>query len=323
MEDAGATKRPSPMEVDQSPNKRPRTVNDGLRHKTWYVVVMKEGSPNNGLETGLHWSAQPGCGKGAFLFHETTSEAQEYYDNIEVEQHWHGDETNACPLVMLEMKLLCSCQKRLVGSGVMKPEKNTSGKVRMQWRDVLRESIKDDGWGAVMGKEIFHVRVLKEVNGCDGGMRDGGMPARMQVESDEVRSDNGKLYGIIAAKHRGLLDTAAGLHWSMQPGGWGSFTLYKRLSDCPWKYKNYQSQAIGQDCQPELCLLTVTVQSADAWDFLEREEVLVGKKDKHYWKMPIHGESHFVNALGVQVPCYVASVEEPFSATEVSARCAE
>ena len=323
MTDAGATKRPSPMDVDQSHVKRPRTVNDGLRHKTWYVVVMKEGSPNNGLETGLHWSAQPGCEKGAFVFHKTTSEAQEYYDNIEVEQHWHGDETNACPLVMLEMKLLCSCQKRLVGSGVMKPEKNTSGKVRMQWRDVLRESIKDDGWGAVMGKEIFHVRVLKEVNGCDGGMRDGGMPARMQVESDEVQSDNGKLYGIIAAKHRGLLDTAAGLHWNTQPGGWGSFTLYRRKSDCPWKYKNYQSQAIGQDCQPELCLLTVTVLTPEAWDFLEREEVLVGMKDKYYWKMPIHGESHFVNALGVQASCYVASVEEPFSAMEVSARCVE
>ena len=69
--------------------------------------------------------------------------------------------------------------------------------------------------------------------------------------------------------------------------------------------------------------MTVTVQSPEAWDFLEREEVLVGKKDKHYWKMPIHGESHFVNALGVQVPCYVASVGEAFSATDVSARCAE
>ena len=176
MKDPEETKRPSDMEVDQSQNKRPRTVNDGLRHKTWYAVVMKEGSPNNGLETGLHWSAQPGCEKGAFVFHKTTSEAQEYYDNIEVEHHWHGDETNACPLVMLEMKLLCSCQKRLVGSGVMKPEKNTSGKVRMKWRDVLRESIKDDGWGATMGKEIFHARVLKEVNGCDGGMPDAGMP---------------------------------------------------------------------------------------------------------------------------------------------------
>ena len=48
MKDAGATKRPSPMDVDQSHNKRPRIVNDGLRHKTGYVVVMKEGSPNNG-----------------------------------------------------------------------------------------------------------------------------------------------------------------------------------------------------------------------------------------------------------------------------------
>ena len=48
MTDAGATKRPSPMDVDQSHVKRPRTVNDELRHKTWYAVVMKEGSPNNG-----------------------------------------------------------------------------------------------------------------------------------------------------------------------------------------------------------------------------------------------------------------------------------
>ena len=292
-------------------NKRCRIVNDWLRPRTWYAVVLKGESLNNDLEAGLHWSAQPGCDKGCFYFHATVAEAAEHCRRIETDEHWHGDERNAFPLAMVEMKLSCSCQKRLTASGVMRLVKEVGGKQTMRWADLLRGAVKDDGWEAPIDKEDFQV---KEV------VWDGGMPTEMPMELEPMPvverqgcfPEDGKLYGIILAEFQSRLTTTSGLHWGMPPGGWGSLTMHQKQSACKKKYDGYQALARGLDRQPALCILTVWVKSQRAWKFLEDQDVLLSKNGRHYLKKPVHEYEYFIDERGNRDLCYMATVKGIF-----------
>lgn len=273
---------------------------------SWFVAVLQEVLSHGDLDAGLHWSAQPGVDKGCMIFHSSKEMAGEHCKKIEKEEHWHG---GSCQLAMLEMKLYPSCQKDLVQRSVMRLVTEKDGVKTMRWHDVLRSSMRSDGWGASVARERFEVRQVE----WDGGMATEtrvALAARPAVEDSGLYPHSRKLYGIILSEFRDHLNKPKGLHWGMQPGGWGSFSLVADREQCKEKYHYYQRQQRGSESQPQpaLCLLTVTVKSREAWQFLSDEELLVEKLQKFYLKMPLFSTKYWRDEHEKWQLCYKAQI---------------
>ena len=269
---------------------------------TWYAAVLRQVLSNGDLDEGLHWSAQPGVDTGCMIFHSSKEMAGEHCKKIEKEEHWHG---GSCQLAMLEMKLHPSCQKDLVQRSVMRLVTEKDGEKTMRWHDVLRSSMRSDGWGASVARERFEVREVE----WEGGMPTVAVSATRPTVADlGLHPHSRRLYGIILSEFSDHLNKPNGLHWGMQPGGWGSFSLVADRERCKEKYHYYQKQQRGSDNQPALCLLTITVKSKEAWQFLLDEELLVEKSQKYYLKMPVSSTKYWRDENQKYHVCYEAKI---------------
>ena len=311
--------------------KRRRKMNEQLRPKTWYVIVLEKSIGDDGLsaEKGLHWSVQPGCDQGCMIMHSTPEAALEWLSNIEKENHWHGDEQDRPCLVLLEMTLSCSCQRTLLSRGIMRLVKEKDDKYTMRWYGLLKDDMyfEDDEW---CGSHEMQV-LVKQVPVKEKHRDDGGMPVEPPVEVSEVEESGGspakwgseggrtrKLYGIVKAEFKEEFEAGKGLSWMMQPGGWGSFTVYKTLSTVLEKYNEYEKLSRGSSDDPKqaLCLVTITVPYPDAWNWLKHEEVIVPHKNyqltgKYYVRAPISSFQNYEPSNGAALAlCYQATVTE-------------
>ena len=280
------------------------------------------------------------------ILHATPEAPLQHVHKIESEAHWHGGKGNALlawtstgpgecwpSLVLLEVMLSCHCQKELERRGVMEPVKEQDGVLTMRWHGLLKESMSfknlcpsrtvRDAWTRMDDAEQVQVKVKKEYN--------GGMPAPPLAEVPEMEGledprncpAEGLLYGILLRPFRNNLMSDAGLSWMMQPGGWGSFTMYQW--DEFWrskkKYYDYEEYArTPSDFKQALCRITISVKSERAWQWLKDYNVLVphyggkstgfGTATKWRWKAPIHGVEYWETPNGEIEICYQATVSD-------------
>lgn len=275
--------------------------------RKWYAAVLRKMVSEGGLSSGLHWSAQPGCGEGCFIFYQTEVAAGERCREIERREHWHGDMSNECSLVMLEMRLTCRCQNDLQQRGVLSIKNEIGGSRTLRWHDVLRASITDDGG--------FQVREVTSVF-----VRNGDMPLPWELVPEPMqtleelpsRSDypeSVELYGIILAEFKEDLFRNAGLSWMTQPGARGAFLLYREKTRCKEKYDACQARALGgflQEGQPALCLLKVSVKTKEAWQYLLKEDFLTDGPSDLQLRMPLHHLVYWQDDDGRRHICFEA-----------------
>ena len=188
---------------------------------------------------------------------------------------------------------------------------------------LLKESVslEDDGW------EMKEMQVqVKQVQMKEMHRDDGGMPAQPLVELPAMegledcshhQTKRSKLYGIMMAEFKDHLLTGKGLSWMMQPGGWGSFTMYRDSKLWEQKCKEYERHArTPDDFKQALCLVTIDVKTDAARKWLQEEDVLVPHSNQHlnkkwYWRGPISPVEKWEPYPGaVMETCYEATVSD-------------
>ena len=218
-----------------------------VRFFEYFAIVLQRFTEfeEGGSPVRLHWSMFPGAQGGFMVFYETVDMAVSAFEEL------NGRcKTKFAPLmVMVKLAIRSDLLHEYLNCVDVKEYEN---KHSMNSNSGLRIS-KSITFG-------FHDGVTLEKYG------DVTLPHAPCLSSPEILPASpvlpgmGKktLYAGFLKEYAGDLKSRLGLHWTVQPGGFGRATMYQSARD--WKdqkYNVYQRSFIGEG--PELCYVEVNL----------------------------------------------------------------
>ena len=229
----------------------------------------------------LHWSIQPGVSDGCL---ELFSKRDAAVDHIEVvSRPWLG--LVGPRLVMVQLQIRADRLYGFIQRGMMALE---GGKLR------VFEQIKS-------GAELYSLLLVRD---------DGSVPAMPSASPSPVPSpvmaSAWRLYGGFLKACVQCVDwNKSGIHWTMQPGGYGRITLHADPTKTSDKYAYYQRPTSGTG--PEIVQVVLDISEQAAARIMSSGALVKGgRPGVFYMYVNVYGAAYFDEQL--RDLAYTASV---------------